>query len=632
VARDVPRAARAAAPRPSLSAAAARLRPQQRAALALSGLEGLRYAEIAAVLGIGAEAVGAVLARARLRLHDELHGTALAAAAVRSPDCEDVIPLLAAAADGELGAADAGWADPHVESCPTCPRTRRAIGEAAATYAAWSPAIPPRGSGRRPWPSSACRRPAAAALAAGPVALAGGAGHASGAAAARGRAGGARSAPRLSAALIGGGLLAAASAALALTVSGSPRQREALSGEVRLPDVAKSLRVPPAPAEHRARAQRRAPRRASATRHPHRVVFVAVRAVQPAPSASLPGGTRGATGSAPRRPHSRPKPRPPAAPAPAPAPASPAPATPVPVAPAPVTADAPRRRFARHELPPPRTPRPRPRRRSPPPPLPRRRRRGPRRRSPPPPPRRRRRRRPRRRRRRSRRPSRPRATTTAGTVRAAMRTTAPARWPTATTAAAGTRVARRAQPTPHGPRRSSLAVSGHHGAPTRHDARVTDAGLRPLTETSTGWSARKVVRALGLRDHDAGRPRVVAAMIASADGRVAVEGRSVGLGHPADRALLRELRTAVDAILVGTGTLRAERYANLLDDDQRAHRAAAGLSPSRSSPRSRGAWTCRATSRCWPSRPRACRSTRRPTARSRARGHGSRCSASSPGS
>jgi riboflavin biosynthesis pyrimidine reductase len=68
-------------------------------------------------------------------------------------------------------------------------------------------------------------------------------------------------------------------------------------------------------------------------------------------------------------------------------------------------------------------------------------------------------------------------------------------------------------------------------------------------------------------------------MIASTDGRAAVAGRSVGLGHPADRALLRELRTAVDAILVGSGTLRAERYANLLDDDQRAHRVAAGLEP-----------------------------------------------------
>jgi riboflavin biosynthesis pyrimidine reductase len=137
--------------------------------------------------------------------------------------------------------------------------------------------------------------------------------------------------------------------------------------------------------------------------------------------------------------------------------------------------------------------------------------------------------------------------------------------------------ARAARPAPGEP-----ALSGHHGGPTRHDARVTDAGLRPLTDTSTGWSARKVVRALGLRELSADpplRPRVVASMIASADGRIAVEGRSVGLGHPADRALLRELRTAVDAILVGTGTLRAERYANLLDDDQRAHRAASGLEP-----------------------------------------------------
>jgi riboflavin biosynthesis pyrimidine reductase len=108
---------------------------------------------------------------------------------------------------------------------------------------------------------------------------------------------------------------------------------------------------------------------------------------------------------------------------------------------------------------------------------------------------------------------------------------------------------------------------------------VTADGLRPLADTSTARSAREVVRALGLRDHDGDRPRVLASMIASADGRVAVQGRSVGLGHPADRALLRELRTAVDAILVGTTTLGAERYANLLDDDQRAHRAAAGLEP-----------------------------------------------------
>ncbi|MDX6703120.1 MAG: hypothetical protein QOF26_3346 [Baekduia sp.] len=96
---------------------------------------------------------------------------------------------------------------------------------------------------------------------------------------------------------------------------------------------------------------------------------------------------------------------------------------------------------------------------------------------------------------------------------------------------------------------------------------------------SEGRSARDLVAGLGLRDArgDGERPRVVAAMIATADGRAALQGRSVALGHPADRALLRELRTGADAILVGTSTLAAERYANLLDADQRAHRADAGL-------------------------------------------------------
>ena len=335
-----------------LSAAAARLRPQQRAALALSGLEGLRYAEIAAVLGIGTEAVGALLARARLRLHDELHGTALAAAAVRSPDCEDVLALLAAASDGELAAADAAWADPHVESCPTCPRTRRAMDEAAATYAAWSPAVPPSWLREATLAELGAEAPATAApaAAAGPVARAGAGGGAAatGSSAARRRPGGTWTAPRprLTAALLGACLLAVAFAALALTVSGSLRQRDPLSGGVRLPDAAKSLRVagvPATPSQRRAAGtKKRSPRRARPTRRARRVAFVPVRALHRVPSGSLPGGTRGVTGTAPRRPAAQPKGRPgsrrpPATPAPVPAPV---PAPPAPVAPAPVTADA----------------------------------------------------------------------------------------------------------------------------------------------------------------------------------------------------------------------------------------------------------------------------------------------------
>jgi riboflavin biosynthesis pyrimidine reductase len=85
-------------------------------------------------------------------------------------------------------------------------------------------------------------------------------------------------------------------------------------------------------------------------------------------------------------------------------------------------------------------------------------------------------------------------------------------------------------------------------------------------------SARAFAASLGLRTRDV----VVADMVATVDGRASVSGRSVALGHPEDRALLRELRAEADAILVGTGTLAAERYADLLDDEARERRLADG--------------------------------------------------------
>ena len=107
-----------------------------------------------------------------------------------------------------------------------------------------------------------------------------------------------------------------------------------------------------------------------------------------------------------------------------------------------------------------------------------------------------------------------------------------------------------------------------------------DALLRPLAERGAPLTARDVVTALCLRAATAsGRPRVASAMIMSADGRAQVTDRSVGLGNPADRDLLRELRTGADAILAGSRTLAAERYATLLDEDHREHRTAEGLAP-----------------------------------------------------
>jgi riboflavin biosynthesis pyrimidine reductase len=106
---------------------------------------------------------------------------------------------------------------------------------------------------------------------------------------------------------------------------------------------------------------------------------------------------------------------------------------------------------------------------------------------------------------------------------------------------------------------------------------VSDAALQPLEATGAARAAREVVAGLRLAERPAlDRPRVAVAMVVSADGRAAVDGRSGPLGHPGDRALFRELRMAADALLVGTGTLRAERYAKVLDPEQIALRASDG--------------------------------------------------------
>ncbi len=71
----------------------------------------------------------------------------------------------------------------------------------------------------------------------------------------------------------------------------------------------------------------------------------------------------------------------------------------------------------------------------------------------------------------------------------------------------------------------------------------------------------------------------MANFVMSLDGRASFRGRSGGLGDDGDKALFRALRGAADAILVGTGTLRAERYGRMIRDPQvREHRRAQGLS------------------------------------------------------
>jgi riboflavin biosynthesis pyrimidine reductase len=76
------------------------------------------------------------------------------------------------------------------------------------------------------------------------------------------------------------------------------------------------------------------------------------------------------------------------------------------------------------------------------------------------------------------------------------------------------------------------------------------------------------------------RPHTIANFVMSADGRAAISGRSAPLSDEGDRRLFHALRERVDAVIVGTGTLRAERYGALIRDEEASRRRAErGLDP-----------------------------------------------------
>jgi len=75
------------------------------------------------------------------------------------------------------------------------------------------------------------------------------------------------------------------------------------------------------------------------------------------------------------------------------------------------------------------------------------------------------------------------------------------------------------------------------------------------------------------------RPFVYLNMVATVDGRAAVDGRTRALGSATDTLLLGELRALADAVLIGTGTLRAEGYGRLVRNPERVARRAAADQP-----------------------------------------------------
>ncbi|MEW2016597.1 pyrimidine reductase family protein [Rhodococcus sp. NPDC076796] len=88
------------------------------------------------------------------------------------------------------------------------------------------------------------------------------------------------------------------------------------------------------------------------------------------------------------------------------------------------------------------------------------------------------------------------------------------------------------------------------------------------------------VRVLHAYPTDLDRPWIRTNFVASIDGSVTANGKSAGLGTPADARLFGILRELCDAVLVGAGTARAENYGGVsLSAEAKARRVAGGLAP-----------------------------------------------------
>src|SRR5713226_5766843 len=76
-----------------------------------------------------------------------------------------------------------------------------------------------------------------------------------------------------------------------------------------------------------------------------------------------------------------------------------------------------------------------------------------------------------------------------------------------------------------------------------------------------------------------GRPYLALNMVATVDGRAAVNGSAVGIGSALDKRLFFELRAEADVVLHGAGTVRADPLSARVPNEFVAQRVAHGLTP-----------------------------------------------------
>jgi riboflavin-specific deaminase-like protein len=76
------------------------------------------------------------------------------------------------------------------------------------------------------------------------------------------------------------------------------------------------------------------------------------------------------------------------------------------------------------------------------------------------------------------------------------------------------------------------------------------------------------------------RPYLVLNMVSTLDGKATIDWRTRGLGGELDRELFHQLRTQTDAVMVGAGTARVERYGRMVKrNDLREKRRREGRDP-----------------------------------------------------
>jgi riboflavin-specific deaminase-like protein len=82
-------------------------------------------------------------------------------------------------------------------------------------------------------------------------------------------------------------------------------------------------------------------------------------------------------------------------------------------------------------------------------------------------------------------------------------------------------------------------------------------------------SPEEVASGLRLGDHaPPDRPYLVLNMVSSLDGRATIDWRTKGLSTELDRRLFHHLRTQADAVMVGAGTARTERYGRMAKSEE----------------------------------------------------------------